>query len=65
MTAALHPDVDTPASIRRAWQRYLAEVRGADAEAYERVEEKAWRRLVSNLAALDVLPQNVGEGKER
>jgi hypothetical protein len=42
------------ASVRRAWQRYLAETRDTGADEYERVEERAWRRLASNLAALGV-----------
>ena len=49
--------------VRHAWQRYLMEVREADAEQYERAEERAWRRLVSNLSALGV-PLRAGGADE-
>lgn len=57
VTLSLRPRTEpaaSPASIRRAWQRYLAETRDADADHYERIEERAWRRLASNLSALGV-----------
>lgn len=56
VTVSLRPRTE-PASVRRAWQRYLAETRDTDADEYERVEERAWRRLARNLAALDVPAQ--------
>jgi len=37
---------------RRAWRRYLEETRAATADAYEAVEEDAWRRLQSDLLAI-------------
>lgn len=35
-----------------AWRRYLVDVSGASEEAYELVEELAWRRLARELARL-------------
>jgi hypothetical protein len=62
VTTGLYPHVDSAESIRRAWQRYLAEVRGAEAETYERVEEMAWRRLVGKLTALGTPPPSGSTG---
>ncbi len=38
--------------VRRAWLRYLRETRSAAPGEYQDVEERAWHRLASNLAAL-------------
>ncbi len=44
---------DTAAfAVRRAWLRYLRETRDVPPEEYRAVEERAWHRLASNLAAL-------------
>lgn len=50
------PDLAAAAAVRRAWLRYLDETRDAPANQYEAVEEHAWQRLVSNLAALGEPP---------
>jgi hypothetical protein len=57
VSSALRHDPD-PAlvsdAVRRAWNRYLTATRDAPPAEYAAVEEHAWRRLVSNLAALGV-----------
>jgi len=56
--------------VRRACLRYLAETREAAPDAYLDIEERAWRRLVSNLRALGVsldatgLTRDAGTGAE-
>ena len=46
------PSVASPEEIRCACVRYLREMRDAAPDDYPRIEERAWRRLVSNLDAL-------------
>ncbi len=41
-----------PPEVCNAWRRYLRETRAADADDYERAEERAWARLASSLATL-------------
>lgn len=43
-----------------AWARYLGTVRAVSVEAYEQIEELAWRRLCRELARLGrPLPDDV------
>ncbi|HEY6029303.1 MAG TPA: hypothetical protein VIU44_02000 [Gaiellaceae bacterium] len=42
-----------PITVALAWRRYLVATRTAAAADYERVEERAWERLRSELAFLD------------
>lgn len=50
------PDLAVAAAVRRAWLRYLADTRDVPQDDYEAVEERAWRQLASNLAALGEAP---------
>jgi len=45
------------AEVSRAWRRYLRETREAVPGEYRLVEERAWRRLASNLDALGAPPK--------
>lgn len=38
-----------PISVALAWRRYLVTVQTSEDAEYERVEERAWRRLASEL----------------
>jgi hypothetical protein len=59
--------LDSPSvspAVRRAWLRYLDETREAGAWEYDRVEERAWHRLASTLAALGAPPAQEREDAE-
>jgi hypothetical protein len=49
-----HPVTAPPSMpVRLAWRRYLDETSSATAEAYELVEQLAWRRLTAKLTRLE------------
>ena len=52
--AAVQTAVRPPITVSLAWRRYLVATRTAAPGDYERVEERAWQRLRSELAHLDV-----------
>jgi hypothetical protein len=41
-----------PISVALAWRRYLVTVQTSEDAEYERVEERAWQRLTSELERL-------------
>ena len=41
-----------PVSVALAWRRYLVTVQTSEDAEYERIEERAWHRLTSELERL-------------
>jgi hypothetical protein len=53
-TSGEHPVTEPPPiPVRFAWRRYLDETSSATAEAYELVEQLAWRKLTAELTKLE------------
>jgi hypothetical protein len=56
-TSAASAPASVPVAVTAAWKRYLWATSGVSGAAYEDREERAWERLVRELAELGCAPR--------